>query len=254
MSDFRKRLYGRYLSGFQADQIEARQSRLKTYFRWLDHKLGSVLSVVPRGAAVLEIGCGAGDILEYLGSRGFMNVEGVDHSAEQVDAARQRGLNARLADASEYLASRKGGLGLVIAFDVIEHFTKDELLDLFDALHSALKPGGTLILQTPNGEGMFARSIIYGDLTHTTVFTSLSLRQILTATGFTDARFIECGPAAMNLKGIIKTALWQLVRLRANLCRFIELGTTQKIWTSNMICVAKNGPSGEGGSSDARGD
>jgi 2-polyprenyl-3-methyl-5-hydroxy-6-metoxy-1,4-benzoquinol methylase len=41
-----------------------------------------------------------------------------------------------------------------VAIDVINHMTKPELARLGRLLRTALKPGGLLFLQTPNGERM----------------------------------------------------------------------------------------------------
>ncbi len=49
----------------------------------------------PRDQPVLELGCGPGQLLEYLGQRGFARRLGIDLSEEQVRRARARGSSRR---------------------------------------------------------------------------------------------------------------------------------------------------------------
>ena len=240
MTDFRERLYAHYLKGFHEERVKVRGALRDTYYRWMDFKIKPLLSDLAPDARILELGCGVGDFLDYLKSRGFTNAQGVDCSEPQIEVARGRGLDAALDDVFEYLSWVENGTDVVAAIDFIEHLTADELFRLFDALKGTLKPGGRLILQTPNGAGLFASEVVYGDLTHMTIFTPGSLRQVLSAAGFDNIRFIECGPAPINLKGAIKVALWRTVRAFAAAARMTELSEGKDIWTVNMICVAEN--------------
>ena len=67
------------------------------------------------------------------------------------------------ADLSVYLADKHATFDIIFARDVIEHFKKDEVLEIFCASYQALKPGGVLIVQVPNGESPFSGRIRYGD-------------------------------------------------------------------------------------------
>ena len=73
---------------------------------------------------------------------------------------------------------------IVIAFDVIEYFTKDELLSFVDEVFRVLKPGGRWLIHAPNGESPFVGTIRYGDMTHEQAFTRGSLSQLLFSSGF----------------------------------------------------------------------
>ena len=63
---------------------------------------------------------------------------------------------------------------LITAFDVVEHLTRDELLEFLCLVHGRLKPRRSLILQLPNGDFPFVGSIFYGDATHETCLTAVS--------------------------------------------------------------------------------
>jgi hypothetical protein len=75
-------------------------------------------------------------------------------------------------------------------FDFVEHFHKDELLRLLPLINRALQADGILLLQTPNGERLFSQQVIHADLTHLTIFSPDSLRQLLALTGFDEIRFL----------------------------------------------------------------
>ena len=233
-ADFRQALYRRYVSTFKADVWRGGEPSIA----WWDHKYLPLLEGLDRGAAIVEIGCGDGALLAYLGRRGFSHAVGIDISAEQVALARRRGVQADVGDAFGYLGKHGAAFSAVVAIDVLEHLTRDELLRLAPLLLAALRPGGRLLVQTANGAGLFPGQVIYGDLTHVTVFTPQSLAQLLRPVGFVDLAFHETGPVPIRLRGRIDAALWSGIKRVANVVRSIETGKRQSIWTENFICLA----------------
>lgn len=240
MTDFRSTFYERYVSDFKASVL-LQGAALQSYWKWCDARVFPLIAGVPRDSRVLEIGCGPGYLLEYLRSKGFSRVEGIDISAEQVAIAMERGANAKVADVFDELSRHDASLSLILAFDVVEHFSKEENVRLFTAMNRALRPDGIIVLQTPNGAALFGGQIIYGDLTHMTIFNPNSLSQLLRRTGFTDVTFRETAPVAKNLIGIVRVGLWWLARSAANLVRAAETGAGQAIWTQNQLCRARRG-------------
>jgi len=241
LSDFRTELYERYVSTFKGAERPVSSADRESYFRWCRHKFLPLFDDLPRDARILELGCGAGDMLEYLGRNGFSAVEGIDLAPEQVQLATERGLNARVADVFDVLGSASGGYQAIVALDFLEHFTKDELMTLVPTLRDALAPGGVLIMQTPNGQGLFSNQVVYGDLTHLTIFIPESFQQLFRLWGFDDFRFVETGPVPDGLKGRLRVVLWRLITRMASVARMIESGKSQAIWTENMICRCTRG-------------
>lgn len=243
MSDFRTELYERYVSSFKGKQSQQDEADLARYWAWCRHKYLPIINSIPRHVAVLDLGCGAGQMMEFLKNEGFTNVQGIDISREQVDIAHSRGLNAEVGDAITFLKAHQNTFGLLVAFDFFEHFTKAELLELMELIRSALAPGGYLLLQTPNGQGLFPGQIIYGDLTHMTIFTPGSMTNLLRLSNFEQITFYESGPAPIDIKGHVRLWLWRLIRFMANAARVVETGKTQQIWTENLICFCRKGMS-----------
>ncbi|MDQ6672762.1 MAG: class I SAM-dependent methyltransferase [Chloroflexota bacterium] len=233
--DFRAALYERYVSTFKGDGSPGTEPS----FAWWDHKYLPLLSDLDTAAPMLEIGCGDGGLLAYLGRRGFSNAAGLDISPEQVQVAKARGVRAEVGDVFESLAGRAGTLAAIIGVDVFEHFSRDELMRLAPLLHAALQPGGRLLVQTANGAGLFPGQVIYGDLTHMTIFTPQSLDQLLRASGFVDLAFYETGPIPIRLRGKVDVAVWGAIKRLASAVRYIETGKRQVVWTENFICLAR---------------
>jgi hypothetical protein len=128
---------------------------------------------------------------------------------------------------------------VIFAIDLVEHFYKEELIDLFKGFFSTLNEGGTIIIHTPNGDGLFHQHIIYGDLTHLTIFNSNSLSQILRFVGFKNITCLETGPTSKNIFGVIRLFLWRIIKIFIKAIRIIETGGSENILTQDFICIAK---------------
>jgi len=239
MSDFRKKLYQGYVTKFKIEQTRMDERTIKSFWAWYEYKYLPLLEGLDRNSLILELGCGPGYLLGFLKNRGFSRVEGIDISEEQIRIAAGCGLNVKVADAFDYLSSKQEAFHAIIAIDFIEHFNKEEIFRLIPSIHRALKQDGILIIQTPNGQGIFPNQVVYGDLSHLTVFTPDSLKQILTLVGFDGLRFYETGPVPKRLKGKIRTILWRLIKKLTNTIRIIETGKKQEIWTENLICFCR---------------
>ena len=242
--DHRAAYYRRYVSAFKQRERAGRRWTHDAHMRWCDAHFASWLAGAPRDAAVLELGAGDGSMLDWLRSAGFQDVRGVDISEEQAQLARGRGNDVAVQDAFEALDVASGSLGGIVALDFLEHFTKPEVGELLARAAAALRPGGFLLLRTPNGEGLFAGHVVYGDLTHATIFTPGSLHQALDLAGFADVSFREATFVRDGLRGRLRGIAWDVIRAGASAVRRVQAGTSQQIWTENLLCHARTPTAG----------
>lgn len=118
-------------------------------------------------AKVLDIGCGRGEWLELMQENGF-SVYGVDLDDGMLQACLDKGLAVENKDALTALREQPdNSLAVVSAFHVVEHIDFDYLQQVVAEAHRALKPGGVIILETPNPENIYVASCsFYLDPTH----------------------------------------------------------------------------------------
>jgi len=176
---------------------------------------------------ILDLGCGSGEVLNFLGREGYRRVVGVDRSEPQIERAREKVPDAEvvLGDGLALLRDRPGQFGAVLCFDVLEHLDRDELFEAAECIGAALRPGGGLIARIPNGEALFHDAVRYGDLTHEVGLTPQSLRHLLVVAGFDDVEFRECDPVPKSARGWLRRLLWRGLRQLQRAWNLIEIGS-----------------------------
>src|SRR5215210_6817145 len=108
--------------------------------------LEDLASHLPSGAAVLDLGCGAGvPVTRWLADRGFA-VTGVDVSARQLELARKNVPAGTFlkADMTE-LAFPPESFDGAVAFHSIIHVPRAEQPALLESIHRWLRPGGVFL-------------------------------------------------------------------------------------------------------------
>lgn len=221
-----------YISNTSTDEFEKEIKRLK--IRYL-----KFLRDYEKTSKILELGSGGGTFLTLLSRMGFTDITGIDVSDQQITIAEKRGVKVIKSDVFNYLENSELKFDIIIAIDFIEHFNLSELLRLFNLVNTRLNNGGMILIHTPNGQGLFPGKIIYGDLTHQTIFTPNSILQLLHVCNFKDIEFFEAAPLRGNFLGYIRFLLWSLLKIVLNSIKMIESGDIQNIWTQNFICTAK---------------
>jgi 2-polyprenyl-3-methyl-5-hydroxy-6-metoxy-1,4-benzoquinol methylase len=236
---FKDRFYQSYVSTHITHRKgEATLDRLRGDFPVWDHHFGRLLPT-DRDARILDVGCGHGGLVYWLSQRGYRNAEGIDLSAEQVATAERLGVgNVRQGNIIGYLDCRNGYYDALILRDVIEHFSRDEILEILRLAQRALRPGGTVIVQVPNAESPFFGRIRYGDFTHEIAFSASSLVQVLQVTGYHRIRLRSTSPVVRSLPSLVRVALWKGVEALYRLLLFAELGGGQRIVTQGIIAAA----------------
>ena len=138
------------------------KSRQKFYFPFVD----PVLNAYPEAGA-FDIGCGRGEWLELLRDKGHY-ARGMDINQDMLKACFELGLEVALKDGVVGLKEfSDASLAVITAFHVVEHIPFDQLRVLVEHAYRVLRPGGLLILETPNPENIVVgTNNFYLDPTH----------------------------------------------------------------------------------------
>ena len=154
---------------------------------------------------VVDLGCGRGEWLTLLRAAGVA-ARGVDANPAFVAAGRARGLDMELGDALGYLeALPPDSLDIVTAFHVIEHLATEDLLALLEAARGALRPGGCLLLETPNPTNLvMAACDFYNDPTHRSPLPPALTEYLVSTQGFRD---VEVRPLHPKTSPLVPTGV-----------------------------------------------
>lgn len=195
-----------------------------------------------REARILDLGCGWGALVHVARDCGYRHVEGIDGAPDLVEAAARLGIGGIVhGDLVEALRKTpNGSKEVVVAFDVLEHFDGDELLDFVDQVHRVLVPGGRWLVHVPNADSPFFGRVRYGDLTHRLAFTASSLHQLLVASGFARVEVFEDTPVAHGFRSAIRAVLWRWIRAALRFALAVETGNPGRgsVFTQNLFAVA----------------
>ena len=106
-------------------------------------------------------------MLALLGEHGI-NCCGIDNSLEMVRVCQEQGLRAERAEILAHLSQLgEGSLDGIVSFHVIEHMPATSINRLVRLAWRALRPGGLLILESPNPLSIaVAASNFWRDPTH----------------------------------------------------------------------------------------
>ncbi|MGI8994273.1 MAG: class I SAM-dependent methyltransferase [Nocardioidaceae bacterium] len=137
------------------------------------------------GAGVVDVGSGRGEWLALLRDAG-VPASGVDANPAFVEAGRAGGLELVHGDAVAHLRALKpDSVDLITAFHLIEHLDVETLLALLAAARNALRPGGCVLLETPNPSNLrMAACDFYNDPTHRSPLPPALTEYLVSASGF----------------------------------------------------------------------
>ncbi|NWF72389.1 MAG: class I SAM-dependent methyltransferase [Nitrospirae bacterium] len=230
---YRDRLYANYGHEFQdAGEQFDREGAV----RWGRATVYQLRGWIPpkKESRILDLACGAGRLLFFFSERGYKNLTGVDISPDQVALASQVTPDVRHESVLDHLESHPDSYDLITGYDIIEHFHKDEALRFLDGCHGALRPGGRLILQTPNADSPWGTMHRYNDFTHEICFSPNSLSRLMRLVGFShiEPREVSPVPFGNSIASSVRYLIWQLIRAGLGIWNLAETGTTGAgVWT-----------------------
>lgn len=138
------------------------KSRLQVYIPFVDHCLE-----LYEDCAAIDLGCGRGEWLELMKEKG-LQVYGIDLDEGMLSACKERNLPAIQKDALQALKELPNESQVIVSgFHIAEHLPFDVLQNVVQEALRVLKPGGLLILETPNPENIQVGSMsFYSDPSH----------------------------------------------------------------------------------------
>ncbi|MCX7181043.1 MAG: class I SAM-dependent methyltransferase, partial [Proteobacteria bacterium] len=194
-----RRLYLRARNSY----ISRRFSYPATEGSWWVRVIGTLMALVPHRrigmdamamwlpwhpeGTLLEIGCGNGDRLALLRDLGW-TVSGIEPDAGAAQLASAKGLNV-LSATLQPGALPAASFDAILMSHVIEHVPDPQ--ETISECHRLLRPGGVLVMLTPNTESLghrwFGRNWLHLDPPrHLYVFNSRNLPQLCADAGYTD--------------------------------------------------------------------
>jgi SAM-dependent methyltransferase len=182
-----KKLYTDYYPRSAYDPSRHRPFRPANAVRsWLKGDYASAWRWVPANVRVLDIGCGSGEALGYHRTRGC-DAYGVEADDNVGRVARQFGYNIHLGlfDPDLYAAE---SFDFVTLDQVLEHIP--DPVRLLKGVFQVLKPGGVIVVSTPNtwgwGASIFGRRWIHWHVPyHVQWFSLSSMQRAATLAGLT---------------------------------------------------------------------
>jgi 2-polyprenyl-3-methyl-5-hydroxy-6-metoxy-1,4-benzoquinol methylase len=200
---------------------------------------------------IVDLGCAQGNLARELASAGY-RVTGVESNTDFLGYARAKDISSSVtwvcSDIREFAPGEQYDGALLT--EVIEHTGKPR--EFVDAAARVLRPGGLLILTTPNGErirqhlptfsawlakpGSSANEVIgpAGEH-HQFLFTKGELRDLLSDT-FSDVRLRPISSVLRN-RGTATLLKWRLTRQFLDALEATLLATPFQRWLANQWLV-----------------
>lgn len=180
-----------------------------------EDRIRKIVHALPeRVDSVLDIGCGRGTLLGIIRNlRRPSRLVGVDVASDTASYMEKLGMQGYAADASAGLSFADASFDVVVCGEVIEHVVNTDRL--VAEVYRVLRPGGVMILTTPNLAYAINRIVLLlglqplftetslqrnmgrrwkllgqGGTTqgHLKIFTLGALRELIAAAGFSDVR------------------------------------------------------------------
>ncbi len=205
---YRELAYQEYLSHFgKLHNIEDINREYKRTYLYLK---GEIQPYLPDGnlSSLLDLGCGLGHAMFAFREMGCKKVLGVDISAECVDFCKRNGFHAEKRSILDYLRETDLDFQVIYACDIIEHFHKDEAIELLKLVKSKLQSNGRLLLILPNANNLSNLRLRYMDITHEVFYTPESILQLMHFAGFNNVKVLGLRHFSVNAASM----RWSLVK------------------------------------------
>ena len=157
------RFYHAFENEFRGNYELIRERMANRYF---DRLSKLVRSFSPRPVNAVDLGCGRGEFLEICRGAGF-NCKGTDLSSAAVAFCANKKLDVSRCDALTFMRQiKENSVHVIGSFHMIEHCDPRYVFKVFQEAFRCLVPSGVFIVETPNGQSLWARTKFNLDPTH----------------------------------------------------------------------------------------
>jgi len=111
------------------------------------------------------------------------------------------------------------------------------VLEFLSLIYNGLKPGGTIILRAPCGDGPFGAHDAWNDLTHQWGMTSNVVRTLLEMHGFENVKILDERPQPGSIVDTVRWLVFFPAKMIADgFCMALGM-RPPAIWTRSMIAI-----------------
>jgi ubiquinone/menaquinone biosynthesis C-methylase UbiE len=199
-------------------------ARYRTRNRFARQRIKNVFTLLPSdlaGKTLVDIGCGMGTFTVEAARAGAHGV-GVDPAGEAVQA----GIRVAAAEAVKHanfvqadaarLPLPDASCDVVLAADMTEHLDDDTMSRIFAEAHRALRPGGAMVIYTPESSHLFERlkdsGVMTQDPSHIGIRSAAELATALRAAKF-EVEPVRYLPSHLPVWNILERGLSRWVPL-----------------------------------------
>jgi len=168
---------------------------------------GLLMSMIPEGARLLDIGCGTGSISSMIRDLRRADVVGIEPNPGRAKRAAETGLTVINGLFTEDIPIKYGKFDVIMFADVLEHL--ENPIEILEQVKSALAPSGRILASIPNVAHWTVRvRLLAGqfdykptgimDATHLRWFTRKGVRRLFDGAGYDIEHFYSAAGAGMS--------------------------------------------------------
>lgn len=228
----------RTYSDYSTQYLSRSIARLKSIFTVRQYYLESLKANFSH--RVLDLGCGSNLTL----------IENLYHFADHITCVDQFStdsvelpVGSRVeyisCDIVEFLRKNSYKYDLICLFDVLEHFSIEDIVRILTLCYNTLDSGGKIIIQVPNADSPFFTSVFYSDHTHITGLTSKSLSALLHLSGsWSSFKSMECLPPPLKATWLIRRFILTILFSIFRFLHIVETGSSPRFISRVFITKA----------------
>lgn len=188
---------------------------------------GETRDVKIANADILEIGFGSGSFLAWALESGA-RVNGSETQEALCQSARDRGIPLLPAAIETVAKQYAEKFDTIVAFDVFEHFTMEEVTIRLAACEGMLRPDGHLVLRFPNAQSPFGLVPQHGDATHSSYLSGSVFEQLIQTSKFQVERYshgfrVETGPLKKRVSRIVRHRIRSVISKTLNVIYAVDI-------------------------------